>query len=85
MCCKAAAGIVGASVEVAVSAVSEDKGTAALGTNAGNYFAVRFALGGIDITDIMDAMLSFTSFVFLGVALLAKNHKSNNYQYENDT
>ena len=44
--------IVGAAVEVAVSAVAEDKGAAALGTNAGSYFAVGFALGGIDVADV---------------------------------
>ena len=38
-----ATGIVGAAVEVAVSAVTEDEGAATLGTNAGGYFAVFFA------------------------------------------
>ena len=50
--CEAAAGVVGAAVEVAVSAVAEDEGAAALGTNAGSYFAVGCVLGGIDVADV---------------------------------
>ena len=52
MCCKSAAGIVGAAVEVAVSAVAEDEGAAALGTDAGGYLGVCFALGGIDVANV---------------------------------
>lgn len=40
MRCKPTTGIVGASVEVAVFAVAENEGAAALGTNAGGYFAM---------------------------------------------
>ena len=52
MRCEPATGIVGAAVEVAVSAVAEDEGAAALGTDAGGYLGVGFALGGIDVADV---------------------------------
>ena len=61
---KAAAGIVGAAVEVAVSAVAEDEGAAALGTNAGSYFAVSFVFSGIDVTH-MGAVIHLISNVLL--------------------
>jgi len=62
---KAAAGIVGAAVEVAVSAVAENEGAAALWTNAGSYFAVGFVLGGIDVAQ-MGAVIHLISDVLLG-------------------
>ena len=65
MRCKAAAGIVGASVEVAVSAVAEDESATALGANARGYFAVRFVLGGIDVTH-MGAVIHLPPDVLLG-------------------
>jgi len=61
---KAAAGIVGAAVEVAVSAVAEDEGAAALGTNAGSYFAVGFVLGCIDVAH-MGAVIDLIPDVLL--------------------
>ena len=65
MSCEPAAGIVGATVEVAVSAVAEDEGAAALGTNAGGYFAVGFVLGGIDVAH-MGAVIYLIPDVLLG-------------------
>ena len=62
---EAAAGIVGAAVEVAVSAVAEDKGAAALGTDAGSYLGVGFALGGIDVADV-GAVVHLIPDVLLG-------------------
>ena len=65
LCCEPAAGIVGAAVEVAVSAVAEDEGAAALGANAGGYFAVGFVLGGIDVA-YMGAVIYLIPDVLLG-------------------
>lgn len=44
---KPAAGIVGAAVEVAISAVAEDEGAAALGTDARSNLDVGITLGGV--------------------------------------
>lgn len=65
MRCKPTTGIVGASVEVAVFAVAENEGAAALGTNAGGYFAVSFVLGGIDVAH-MGLVIHLVSDVLLG-------------------
>ena len=62
---KAAAGVVGAAIEVAVSAVAEDESAAALGANAGGYFAVSFVFGGIDVTHV-GAVIYLIPDVLLG-------------------
>ena len=65
MRCESAAGIIGAAVEAAVFAVAEDESAAALGANAGSYFAVSFVFSGIDVTH-MGAVIHLISNVLLG-------------------
>lgn len=62
---KPATGVVGAAVEVAVSAVAEDESAATLGTDAGSYFAVGFVLGGIDVAH-MGSVIDLIPDVLLG-------------------
>lgn len=64
MSCEPAAGVVGATVEVAVSAVTKDEGASALGADARGYLGVGFALGGIDVADV-GAVVHLTPDVLL--------------------
>ena len=49
LCGESTAGIVGTTIETAISAISVNKGATTLGTNARGYLVVDISLGSIDV------------------------------------